>query len=65
LAEPYRVRDAVIPASASVGVALGTGADSVQRLLERADALMYEAKATTEAWKALTANDAMSHTGSN
>jgi diguanylate cyclase (GGDEF)-like protein/PAS domain S-box-containing protein len=47
LSEPYETRAGALPISASVGFALfpADGDDSVERLLQRADAALYRAKA--------------------
>jgi diguanylate cyclase (GGDEF)-like protein len=53
LAAPYVVGGQTLRVTASVGIALGGADASVERLLDRADAEMYEAKATRQAFAAV------------
>jgi diguanylate cyclase (GGDEF)-like protein/PAS domain S-box-containing protein len=49
LARPYGFRDQTIPASVSIGLASPQPDESTEHLLERADRIMYLAKATNHA----------------
>ena len=53
LAQPYVVEGRRYELSASLGLALSDGETSVERLLDHADAVMYEAKATRQAFAAV------------
>jgi diguanylate cyclase (GGDEF)-like protein/PAS domain S-box-containing protein len=53
LAQPYVVDGRRHELSASLGLAMSDGETSVERLLDHADAVMYEAKATRQAFAAV------------
>lgn len=54
LAQPYAIAGAHLRLTASVGAASSDGHTTVERLLNHADAEMYDAKATRETFAALT-----------
>lgn len=54
LAQPYAVAGAQLQLTASVGAASSDGHTTVERLLNHADAEMYDAKATRQILAAMT-----------